>query len=104
MRACSIRSLIEPIRVIAFFSLSQRCIIAESCSERLASSSSIFSNRSFEARSFSRFSACFSTSSCSTRRWTSSISAGTESICMRSRAAASSTRSMALSGRKRSVM
>jgi len=42
--------------------------------------------------------------SCITRRSISSISWGMESICMRMRAAASSTRSMALSGRKRSVM
>ena len=38
------------------------------------------------------------------RRSTSSSSAGIESISMRSLDAASSTRSMALSGRKRSLM
>jgi hypothetical protein len=38
------------------------------------------------------------------RRRTSSTSVGIESISMRSRLAASSTRSMALSGRKRSAM
>ena len=45
-----------------------------------------------------------SISSCMMRRSISSISTGSESICMRSAAADSSTRSMALSGRKRSVM
>ena len=38
------------------------------------------------------------------RRSTSSISVGIESISMRSREAASSIRSIALSGRKRSAM
>ena len=41
---------------------------------------------------------------CMMRRRSSSISAGIESFSIRSRLAASSTRSMALSGRKRSVM
>ncbi len=49
-------------------------------------------------------SASRSISSCMTRRETSSSSAGIESISVRSFAAASSTRSIALSGRKRSVM
>ena len=40
----------------------------------------------------------------STWRWSLSISSGLESISMRSREADSSTRSMALSGRKRAVM
>ena len=48
--------------------------------------------------------ACCSMSSCLMRRSTWSISMGMESISMRSRLAASSTRSMALSGRKRSEM
>jgi hypothetical protein len=43
-------------------------------------------------------------SSCMMRRSTSSISCGIESISMRSRDAASSIRSMALSGRKRPPM
>ena len=45
-----------------------------------------------------------SISSCWTRRSSSSSSCGTESISMRSRLAASSIRSIALSGRKRSAM
>ena len=47
---------------------------------------------------------CSSISSCMMRRSTSSISVGIESISMRSREAASSIRSIALSGRKRSAM
>ena len=57
-----------------------------------------------EAASVSFFSASRSISSCITRRLTSSSSVGMESISVRSLAAASSIRSMALSGRKRSVM
>ena len=48
--------------------------------------------------------AASSISSCMTRRFASSSSSGLESISMRSREAASSTRSIALSGRKRSAM
>ena len=52
-----------------------------------------------------RGSACASSiSSWITRRFASSSSSGLESISMRSRDAASSTRSIALSGRKRSAM
>ena len=54
--------------------------------------------------SFSRSIACFSISSWTMRRSISSISVGLESISMRSLDAASSIRSIALSGRKRSVM
>ena len=54
--------------------------------------------------SFSFYSAWCSISSCITRRSTSSISVGSESISIRSREAASSIRSIALSGRKRSAM
>ncbi len=42
--------------------------------------------------------------SCSSRRWSTSISVGTDWSSIASRLAASSTRSIALSGRKRSVM
>ena len=69
-----------------------------------ASSFSSRSSRSFEASSFSSFSASRSIFSCMMRRSISSSASGLESTCMRSRAAASSTRSIALSGRKRSVM
>ena len=48
--------------------------------------------------------AASSISSCMTRRFASSSSSGLESISIRSRDAASSTRSIALSGRKRSAM
>ena len=61
-------------------------------------------SRSREAASVSFLSASRSISSCMTRRVRSSSSAGIESISVRSLAAASSTRSMALSGRKRSEM
>ena len=60
--------------------------------------------RSRDAASVSFFSASRSISSCRMRRVISSSSAGIESISVRSRAAASSTRSMALSGRNRSAM
>jgi len=55
-------------------------------------------------RSLSFFSACFSISSWVARRSSWSISVGMESIWIRSDAAASSIKSMALSGRKRSEM
>ena len=61
-------------------------------------------SRSREAASVSFFRASRSISSCMMRRRISSSSAGMESISVRSFAAASSTRSMALSGRKRSEM
>ena len=57
-----------------------------------------------EFGSVSRFSAARSISSEVASRSSSSISVGTEPIWMASEAAASSTRSMALSGRKRSEM
>ena len=56
------------------------------------------------AGSFSLARAASSISSRMTRRVSSSSSAGMESISVRSMAHASSTRSMALSGRNRSVM
>jgi hypothetical protein len=65
---------------------------------------SISATRSFDSFVFSFSSAFFSISSDMIRRSISSIAVGTESISVRSFAAASSTRSMALSGRKRSVM
>ena len=62
------------------------------------------SSRSLLALSFSFFSAASSISSCITRRVTSSSSVGIESISVRIMAQASSIRSIALSGRKRSLM
>jgi hypothetical protein len=61
-------------------------------------------SRSTDALSVSFRRASRSISSCMMRRRTSSSSPGIESISIRSFAAASSTRSMALSGRNRSVM
>ena len=73
-------------------------------SSRSARSFSRRLSRSFDAASRSFFSACCSILSRTISRSRLSSSSGLESICMRSRAAASSTRSIALSGRKRSVM
>ena len=67
-------------------------LVAQRLQPRLAAASSL---------SFSR--ATCSISSCRMRRSTTSISVGIESISMRSLLAASSTRSIALSGRKRLV-
>ena len=61
-------------------------------------------SRSFDAASLSFFSASCSIFSWMIARSISSSSSGFESTCMRRRDAASSTRSIALSGRKRSVM
>ena len=69
-----------------------------------ASCLSISSRRAFASLVFSFWRARFSISSETIRRSIASISAGSESISVRRRAAASSTRSIALSGRKRSVM
>ena len=83
------------------------CHCAVSSAERCSSSASSLrsrSSRSFEARSFSFFSAPSSIRSCMMRRSSSSIASGLLSIAMRFLAAASSIRSIALSGRKRSVM
>ena len=55
-------------------------------------------------RSFSFFSAAARSCSCRMRRSSSSIASGLLSIAIRFLAAASSIRSIALSGRKRSVM
>ena len=89
---------------IASFSACQRAFSSEAVSLRSASSASIASRRAFEASSFSPFSASRSISSCRMRRSTSSISTGEDSISIFSREAASSIRSIALSGRKRSAM
>ena len=65
---------------------------------------SIFSRRSFETRSFSFKRACRSISSCVILRSISSNSTGMLSISILRREAASSIKSIALSGRKRSEM
>ena len=103
-RACSICSFVARIFWIASFSCCQCAFMPADCSRRLAISCSTFASRSFEGLSDSFLSASRSISSCMTRRSTVSISIGIESISMRRREAASSTRSIALSGRKRSAM
>ena len=92
------------IASIAPFSFCQRAFISLKLSFSSASSASSASRRAFEASSVSFFIASRSISSCWMRRLTSSISVGIESISIFSREAASSIRSIALSGRKRSAM
>ena len=99
MRSFSSRTL-----AMASFSCFQRAFSALASSLMCASSFSTTASRSRELASSSRFSAWRSISSCVARRSSWSISVGMESIWMRSEAAASSIRSMALSGRKRSEM
>ena len=70
----------------------------------LARVSSSLARRFLLAASFSFFNAVRSISNCMICRSSWSISVGIESSSIRSRAAASSMRSIALSGRKRSVM
>ena len=91
------------MRAMACFSACQWAVIDADCSLRLASSSSSLASRSREASSVSLARATFSISSWRMRRVTTSSSVGSESISMRSLLAASSIRSMALSGRKRPV-
>ena len=86
------------------FSACQRAVSASACSSSPVRSISSFSSRSFEARSVSFFRASRSIFSWMMRRSSSSSSSGLESTCIRSRDAASSIRSIALSGRNRSVM
>src|SRR5207249_3390598 len=82
------------------FSSPQRAASASRTSLASASSRSIGSRTGFGSLDI----AASSISSWRTRRSASSSSTGDESISIRSRDAASSTRSIALSGRKRSVM
>ena len=89
--------------LMASFSDCQWAVMATDCSCRLAISSSRRARRSAEALSVSFASAIRSISSWRRRRVTTSSSVGIESISMRSRLAASSIRSMALSGRNRPV-
>jgi len=86
------------------FSRSQRATSAVSCSCRSARSARSRSSRSLLAGSASLASAISCIFIRSTDRCSSSISTGRESISIRSRDAASSIRSMALSGRNRAVM
>ncbi|CAM5267282.1 hypothetical protein SCALM49S_01216 [Streptomyces californicus] len=103
-RSSSSRSFSSPTRLRPCFSFSQRALRPRSSSSLSARSRRSFSRRCLEAGSDSFLSASSSMRNRSTERWSSSISSGEESISIRSREAASSTRSMALSGRKREVM
>ena len=86
------------------FSLRQAAFMPSSFSRVAAISLRSVSRRSLEASSSSFMSACSSICIWVSWRSTASMSEGMESSSMRRRLAASSTRSMALSGRKRSVM
>ena len=90
--------------MIFAFSACHCAVMPALCSCSSASSRSSASRRLLEASSFSLRSDVSSISSCIARRLSSSISSGIESISIRSREAASSIRSIALSGRKRSAM
>src|SRR2546426_55792 len=104
MRACSIFSLISRIFLMASFSACH-CIVSASVSLRSwTSSRSIFSSRSSDCASLSRRMPSRSISSWRIRRMRSSSGVGMLSISIRRRDAASSTRSIALSGRNRSRM
>ena len=91
------------MRPMASFSEVQWAFMPADRSCRSASSASMAASRSRLGASVSFSRATFSISSWRMRRSTTSISVGMESISMRSLLAASSTRSMALSGRKRPV-
>ena len=86
------------------FSFSQRRVSVLLCSSSSAIDLSSFASRSLEAASLSFFSASRSIFICMRSRSMASSSSGLESISIRRREAASSIRSMALSGRKRSEM
>ena len=103
MRNCSSSPFSDWMVVIASFSDCQWAVMAAACSFRLATSSSRRSRRSAEAGSVSFSKAIRSISSLRMRRVTTSSSVGIESISIRSRLAASSIRSIALSGRNRPV-
>ena len=86
------------------FSACQRAVRSADCFSSAVNSFSRFFSRAFEPASLSFFSASCSIFSRTISRSIESSSSGLESTCIFSRAAASSTRSIALSGRKRSVM
>ena len=86
------------------FSFCHSALSAEDFSFNSANSFSSFFRRSLLAGSFSFLSACRSISCCMISRSIMSISVGMESSSIFKRDAASSTRSIALSGRKRSLM
>jgi hypothetical protein len=102
--ACSILDLISRMPWMQATSFCQWAFFCFTSSFRSARVFSSFFKRSRLSLSFSFFNASRSISSWVARREISSISVGIESISMRSRLAASSIRSMALSGWKRSEM
>ena len=85
------------------FSASQRCFMSTDCSVSSDNSTSSAPRRSLLAASVSFESATFSICNCMMRRSTTSISVGIESISIRNLLAASSIRSIALSGKNRLV-
>ena len=95
----SISFFIARTRKIACFSPSHLAFKSFSLACKSAFSAVILLSRSFEASSLSFFSACSSISSCIIFRRISSSGAGIDSISVRSLAAASSTKSIALSGK-----
>ena len=101
---CSILDFSSFTLSTPLFSASQRDFMALNCSFSSASSFLSSSRRSRESWSSSFLRAISSISCCMILRRRSSSSAGMESISVRIIAQASSTRSMALSGRKRSVI
>ena len=101
---CSISSRSFCTLPMPAFSFSQRALIAWNWSRMSLSSFSSWERRSFESWSVSFFSAACSISSCIILRRSVSSSSGAESSSVRIMAHASSTRSMALSGKNRSVI
>ena len=89
---------------ITFFSFSHWARNLPSSSLSSANSFSISASRVRLAASFSFVRECRSNCSCISRRSRTSISVGRLSSCIRTALAASSMRSTALSGRKRSAM
>ncbi|MBA7665770.1 hypothetical protein ES703_73844 [subsurface metagenome] len=102
--AASIFSFTSRIRAMISFSFFQWLVISSVCAFRALNSSSIFSKRCLEGLSDSFLSASLSISSWVIFLLRSSISDGRLSISIRNLLVASSTRSIALSGRKRSVI
>ena len=89
---------------MAPFSFSHWAFLALNSSRISASSFWMSARRSWESLSVSFFRAASSISCWMIFRWITSSSVGMESISVRIMAQASSTRSMALSGRNRSVI
>ena len=105
---CALTDSISARRFCTFpieaFSFSHFAFISLNCARISASSFCISARCSFESTSFSFCNAASSISCWIMRRWITSSSVGMESISVRIIAHASSIRSIALSGRKRSVI